>query len=192
MMERIGPALMPQFAADRAALFTGGSVRRPGPEVSATVFFPAVEALDAQLAQQLFLLGAEPTLADFLCYHPIWFVLSNKGMAPRLEGYPQLMAWAARIQALGHGRPVECSAEEALAISCRATDYLAFDGALVSVPGVKLGDAVTVQATDYGCDPVAGHLLHASASELVIARSDPRAGTVHLHVPRQGFSATPA
>jgi hypothetical protein len=40
---------------------------------------------------------------------------------------------------------------------------------------------------DSGLDPVRGELVNASADEIVIRRSDPRAGTVHVHFPRFGF-----
>lgn len=46
---------------------------------------------------------------------------------------------------------------------------------------------VTVAATDYGTDAVAGTLVGLSNTESVIRRVDPRAGTVHVHFPRFGF-----
>ena len=42
-------------------------------------------------------------------------------------------------------------------------------------------------ATDYGTDPVAGTLVGLSADEVVVRRTDDRAGTVHVHFPRIGF-----
>jgi hypothetical protein len=40
---------------------------------------------------------------------------------------------------------------------------------------------------DTGLDPVVGELVTASADEIVVRRSDPRAGTVQVHFPRLGF-----
>ncbi|MBV8062195.1 MAG: hypothetical protein JOY51_01295, partial [Nevskia sp.] len=42
-------------------------------------------------------------------------------------------------------------------------------------------------ATDYGCDAIVGTLVHASAFEVVLKRTDPRAGEVTVHFPREGF-----
>ena len=190
--ERLGAEHLQKFAADRAALFTGGTAQRPGKEYSDTHYLPLAAALDAQLAHQPFLLGSAATLADFVCYHPVWFVLANRGVAGRLAGFANLLAWFERIKGMGHGMPALISAEDALAISRSSTETLEFDGPLLLPAGVKLGDAVRVQATDYGCDPVPGTLVHASAIEIVIARKDERAGDIHLHVPRHGFSVTAA
>jgi hypothetical protein len=40
---------------------------------------------------------------------------------------------------------------------------------------------------DYGRDPVPGTLVGLTRHEVVIRRSDERAGTVHVHFPRLGF-----
>ena len=53
--------------------------------------------------------------------------------------------------------------------------------------GFEPGQAVTVAATDYGSDPVAGALVGLSTDEVVIQRQDPRVGTVQVHFPRFGF-----
>ena len=61
--------------------------------------------------------------------------------------------------------------------------------------GSSSGEAVTVAATDYGTDPVAGILVGLSDVESVVRRVDARAGTVHVHFPRFGFQikkGTPA
>jgi hypothetical protein len=46
---------------------------------------------------------------------------------------------------------------------------------------------VTVTPSDYAHDPVAGALVGLSQQEVVVARSDERAGTVHVHFPRIAF-----
>jgi hypothetical protein len=54
------------------------------------------------------------------------------------------------------------------------------------------GRTVTVAATDYGRDPVAGRLVGSSPHHWSIARDDDRAGSVVVHLPRLGFALTPA
>ena len=96
------------------------------------------------------------------------------------------------MTAFGHGHPTEINADDAIALA-RATPALqAPDGPLLELEGVRVGSDVTVAATDYGVDPVAGRLIHASVFEIVIKRNDDRAGEVVVHFPRAGFKVTPA
>lgn len=192
MIARLGPDRMQAFSKDRAELFSGGSARRPSPELYKTAFLPAANAMNAQLAGRSFLLGETPTLADFICWHPVWFVRDNPGVAPLLEPLRNLMAWEQRIRAFGHGYPTVVDAEAALETSRAATGWLDFDGPLQEPNGLKVGDRVVLRATDYGCDPVEGVLLHASAYEIVLARHDARAGEVRVHAPRTGYALAAA
>jgi hypothetical protein len=56
--------------------------------------------------------------------------------------------------------------------------------------GFALGQQVAIAATDYGVDPVVGELLFVGRDEFIVRREDPRAGIVHVHFPRFGFSLT--
>jgi hypothetical protein len=58
---------------------------------------------------------------------------------------------------------------------------------VLPVPGVSIGQQVSIAATDYGVDPVVGELLYASSEQLILRRENPRAGEVHVHFPRFGF-----
>ena len=53
--------------------------------------------------------------------------------------------------------------------------------------GFAAGDAVTVAAADYAHDDIAGTIVGLDGEEVVIARTDERAGLVHVHFPRIGF-----
>jgi glutathione S-transferase len=192
MIARLGPELMQSFSRDRQELFTGGSAKRPSPEMYKTHFLPAANAMNAQLAGQDFLLGEAPTLADFVCWHPIWFVRDNAGVAPLLQPLRNLMAWEQRMRALGYGYPSEVSAEAALETARASEGWLEFDGPLQEPNGLKVGERVVLRASDYGCEPVEGLLLHASAYELVLQRQDSRAGELRVHAPRAGFSLSAA
>jgi hypothetical protein len=192
MIARLGPEQMQQFSRDRQELFTGGSAKRPSPEMYKTHFLPAANAMNAQLAGRDFLLGDAPTLADFVCWHPIWFVRDNAGVAALLEPLRNLMAWEQRMRALGYGYPTEISADAALEAARANEGWLDFDGPLQEPNGLKVGERVVLRASDYGCEPVEGLLLHASAYELVLQRHDPRAGELRVHAPRAGFSLSAA
>ena len=49
------------------------------------------------------------------------------------------------------------------------------------------GAQVTVTATDYAADPIAGTLVGLSIDDVTIERTDERAGRVHVHFPRIGY-----
>ena len=89
------------------------------------------------------------------------------------------------VLAFGEGAPTPMDSGEAIAVAAAARDH-----APCSVQpglGFEPGQAVSVAATDYGTDPSTGTLVGLSADEVVIRRHDERAGTVHVHFPRQGF-----
>ena len=74
---------------------------------------------------------------------------------------------------------------EAIAIAAAATGHAPAE--VQPGLGFEPGQAVNVCATDYGMDPVAGTLVGLSEREVVIRRTDERAGTLHVHFPRAGF-----
>ena len=79
------------------------------------------------------------------------------------------------------------SAEEALEVARSAQPAALPEAPLVAVPGVEIGQQVSIAATDYGVDPVLGELLYASSEQVILRREDPRSGQVHVHFPRFGF-----
>jgi len=192
MLATYGPEFLDRFSKDRASLFSGGTAQRPSAEFGKTHFLPLVHALDQQLEGAPFLLGDVATLADFCAYHPIWFVLNNSGIAPQLDAFKNLHAWVAKMRAFGHGQPSEFAAKDAIEVALTASTIQGFDGPYLEPEGVRLGQRVKIQATDYGVDPVFGVLMHASVFEVAIKRIDERAGELVVHFPRTGFMMTPA
>lgn len=192
LAQQMGAELLQQFFKDREGLFAGGTLKMPGPELAALHFLPLLAALDSQLEGREFLIDTVPTLADFAAFHPVNFVLLNAGAAPLLAPFRQVLAWAERMHGLGEGRRSELPAEQALLVARDTASAQPFEGEPLPLPKLKPGDAVVVQATDYGCDPVSGTLLHASAMEIALRRNDPRAGEVVVHFPRDGFRVTAA
>ncbi len=179
---------MEYFQKDRQALFASGSGRRPSAKQTANELPGTLALLDAQLAASAFLLGENPTLADFSVFHPLWFLRSNPGVAKTLDPYPHLLAWYDRIAAMGQGQVTPLMSTEALEIARASTPKLPKDKGCEDPNGLKIGDAVVIHATDYGTDPVKGELLASTADEVTIKRHDDRAGEVIVHFPRQGFT----
>ena len=181
------PETMKAFATDRAAL-TAGMTRQT--VADATVNLRAqLAALDAQLVAGGPFLFGDASIADFAVAHCVWFVSSGGPVAEVLAPYGALKTWFAGMQAFGHGRPERMGSAEALAIAASATTHAPC--AVAPGQGFEAGQAVTVTPTDYSRDPVAGSLVGLDAPEIVVRRSDERAGTVHVHFPRAGFQIKP-
>ena len=184
------PEMLKAFAADRAAM--NPNLRRPTVADGAAALHTYLARLEHLLGDgRPFLLGALPCIADFSAAQSAWFMRLAPPIAAVLDAYPKLQAWYARVGAYGHGTLTKMTSLEAIAVAAEgAHTPLAF----TPEPGLVEGDKVTVTPTDYAHDPVAGWLVGLSAQEVVVARADERAGTVHVHFPRIGFQirAVPA
>jgi glutathione S-transferase len=179
------PERMKAFGADRAAMMAGA--RSGGPADLKVQLLTYLDRLEHMLADgRPFLLGALVSIADFSAAQSIWFIRMAPPVAELLKPYRKLVAWYERIEAGGHGNSERMTTDEALRIARTASGRYAsaeFD----ATQGFAAGDEVLVTPTDYAHDSVAGRLVGLDAGEVVVARSDARAGTVHVHFPRVGF-----
>ena len=146
--------------------------------------------IDATLAGDApFLSGEAPGLADIAAYMNIWFATSFTPEVAEalLEGYDRLNTWRERMKAIGHGERVEMTTADALA-AARAAEPA---NRAVHDPrdpiGLEPGAAVSIAADDYGRDPILGVLVAANRERVVIERSDPDLGSLHVHFPRVGY-----
>ena len=188
IFQGLTPGEMQHLRDDRVA-FTA-AVRRPMPTDAAAQFQSALRSFEQALAGQPWLLGTEPSIADFSVYHCVWFT-ARAGLADvLLAPFPAVRAWTARIVALGHGQREDITSSDAIAIAAAATQH-----APVGVEadlGFDAGEPVTVGAIDYGPETVSGTLVGLTIERVTLARQDPRAGTVHVHFPRNGFQVQKA
>jgi glutathione S-transferase len=179
---------MQRFRDDRIAMRKGGTVRRGSPAECRAAYRHFTPRLEAQLADgRPYLLGAEPCAADFAVYHAYWPIGRVPKLASLLEPYPGLCAWMARVRVIGHGAPGDMTSAEALASARSSEPVEPKQPEAFEAEGAVLGDTVEVLPVDYALDPVRGALVHCSAEEIVVRRSDPRAGTVAVHFPRFGY-----
>ncbi|MFF7706014.1 glutathione S-transferase N-terminal domain-containing protein [Pseudomonas sp. NPDC007930] len=181
------------FLADRAKLFSGGSAQRQNAEQVKHEWPALLARLERQLshADGDFLFGA-PTYADFALAHCMWFLKGTPVTAPMVDSYPHTSAWLGRVLGFGHGAPSELSSAEAIEIARAAAPAALPLDALDDASGLKPGDAVQVAATDYGVEAVVGELVFSGTEQIILKREDERAGVVHVHFPRLGFSLQPA
>jgi hypothetical protein len=137
-----------------------------------------------------FLCG-EVSIADFSVAHCLWHLRRAGPVAePLLAAHPALQAWHDRMLAAGHGRCRTIAASEALAVAAAAREH----APVTVLPGLGFaaGQPMSVAALDYGTEPVVGTLVGLTSEEVVLARNDPRAGTLHVHFPRMGFRVSAA
>ena len=180
----VAPEVLKAFAADRAP-FTAGMKRMSVADATAQLQ-AYLAALDAQLADgRPFLLGAEASIADFAVAHCGWYVRRGGAVAEVMAPFTHFSAWLNRLLAIGHGQPQRLASAEALQIAASTSSHA--DCSVLPGQGFEFRQAVTVTPTDYGQDPVAGMLVGLRADEVVLRRTDERAGTLHVHFPRAGY-----
>ena len=192
---KIGDAVPKEFIEDRRKLMGGGDFAafiRAAP-LFAEQLRAQASLLEAQLGDgRAFLLGAEPSLADFAAYHPVWFLRAIPPAAAAIAELPAVGKWAERVAAIGHGRREEIAPAEALAIAKAARPLPGAGVARGEPNGLVAGERVNVVPDDYGFDPVGGELVAADVHEVAVRRSSPETGEVVVHFPRAGFRVSRA
>jgi glutathione S-transferase len=178
------PEYLAAFGKDCSA-YRAASRRGPAHECKANVA-RLLKQIEAQFTGP-YLFGAEPCYADFSLYHALWPLWLPEDMRPMLAPFPRTLVFMERMAAIGHGKSTDLSSADALQIAISSKPETVKDPAAFETNGIALGAQASVMPIDTGLDPVVGELMHASADEIVLRRSDPRAGTVQVHFPRFGF-----
>jgi glutathione S-transferase len=179
------------FLADRKAMRDNMTQLRPA---DATCAYRSYLRRIANMTDEHdFLFGAEPCIADFAAYHALWYTRHRApGMADILQTTPSIIEWMDRMAALGHGRFEPLSAEDAVTVAEHAEpeppgQNLLVDSAFQDDHGIPLGSPVTIAAESFGTEVSVGELIAATRTHYTLARTDPRAGLVHVHFPRIGY-----
>jgi len=177
------------FSKDRAQLFANGSVSRVPLEQAKSHWPVFMARLQQQLsrAEDEFLFGPAPCIADFSVASFLWFLKATPVTAYLVEDYPEIESWLGRVLGVGHGSHQPLEAEEAVKLAHDSTPADLPEQVFVDPNGFEVGQQVAICAADYGADPVTGELLFAGPEELILRREDERAGVVHVHFPRFGY-----
>ena len=174
------------FAQDRAAM-RNNAPRMPLPEATAA-YKSYLRRIASMLDGQDYLLGSAPCVADYAIYHPLWFTRTRvPTVAGILDATPQVLAWMDRMAACGHGQPEKFSADEAIQIAKSSTPLAMSQEVFQDEHGIPLGSDVTITAESFGLEVTSGKLIAATRTRYTLARSDERAGEVHVHFPRVGY-----
>jgi glutathione S-transferase len=180
------------FGDDRKAM--SGSMARLRPADGASAYRSYLRRIAHMAEEHEFLFGAEPCVADFAAYHPLWFTRTVvPPMADILATTPAVGEWMDRMAALGHNVPISLSSSDAILIAAATEPQLPgsnllIDSAFQDDHGIPLGSRVIITAESFGPEPTEGELIAATRTHYSLRREDPRAGRVHVHFPRIGYS----
>ncbi|MFC3069457.1 glutathione S-transferase family protein [Phenylobacterium soli] len=146
--------------------------------------------IEAGLADQDFLGGSTPSLADVAAYMNVWWLsgAAHGAAEALLAAFPKVRAWKGRMRGVGHGQRRDMTGAEALAVA-RAADPVAPPPHDDTDPlGLQPGAAVAVAADDYGRDPIEGRLVAPTPDRVVIGRESADLGRLNIHFPRIGYT----
>ena len=181
------PEAAKAFAEDRRAMSVNMVRLRPGDATGAYKSY--LRRLSDMLDDGPFLLGEVPTIADFACYHPLWFTRKRTpSMSGVLQLTPAVVDWMDRMAAIGHGTSEKIDAATAIAhASVSVPRTLLTDSTFQDEHGIALGSRVTIGAESFGPETTEGELIAATRTHYTLRRTDERAGTLHVHFPRIGY-----
>ncbi len=175
------------FVADRRAM--NGGMQRLDPRDATAALRSYLRRIAHMAEEHDFLFGAEPCVADLAAYHPLWFTRQCVPvMADIFTATPAVTEWMDRVAALGHGRMEKFDAEGAIAVAARSEPLPLVGDVFQDEHGIPLGSEVTITAETFGPEPTQGTLVAATRTRYTLRRTDPRAGTVHVHFPRIGYA----
>jgi glutathione S-transferase len=174
---------------DRRAMRQDALRRPPSPKSTLAFFGAHLRKLEAALSRHEFLTGAQPCIADFSVYHCLWIV---DHVAPeRLAPFAALRAWISRVAAIPEPIVTPLSSQDALRIARTSDPTWTPNTPFEDPMGFQREQVVQVRASDYGREAVVGELVASNTRELVLRRTDDRAGCVYVHFPRLGYEVTP-
>ena len=175
------------FSEDRKAMSAG--LARQRPQDAAGAYKSYLRRLSDMLDDRTFILGDLPCIADFAIYHPLWFTrVRTSVMSDILNATPAVLDWMDRIAAIGHGTMEKFSAQEAIVVAAASTPAALHDDVFQDEHGVALGSQVVVSAESFGPESTQGELVAATRMHDTLRRTDERAGVLHVHFPRIGYS----
>lgn len=180
------PSLGQAFLEDRREM-RAGMLQHRLPEAT-TAYRSYLRRIAHMVEEHDFLFGEQPCVADFSAYHGLWFTRHCvPALADIFQATPAVLEWMDRMAALGHGHSEPLGAAEAIVVAAGAEPAPLAPEAFLDEHGIALGSAVTVAADSFGIEPTAGTLVAATRTRYTLARTDPRAGRVHVHFPRIGY-----
>lgn len=188
----IGGNVPKDFIADREKL-SGRPFDIAAMKAAAPFMRPQWRAYAAWVEEGLagsdFLGGTTPSLADVAAWMNVWWTGAAAPATAEvmLAGLPRTLAWRDRMRAIGHGRRSDMSPADALGVAAGAAPAPSLASDPADLSGLRPGDAVVVQADDYGRDPIEGVLAALTPTRITLARECGELDVIHVHFPRVGY-----
>ena len=180
------PQAAQAFAEDRKAMSVG--MLRQRPQDATAAYRSYLRRIAHMVEEHDYLFGAEPCIADYAAYHPLWFTRHCVPvMADIFQATPAVLEWMDRLAARGHGRMEKFAAQDAITVAASAEPLPVSDDVFQDEHGIALGTEVEISAESFGTEPTAGVLVAATRTRYTVRRIDERAGMVHVHFPRIGY-----
>lgn len=190
LFEHAPPEAAQAFAQDRKAMSAGMARQRPQDATAAYKSY--LRRLSDMLDDRPFILGVVPCITDFAMYHPLWFTrVRTSVLAGLLDATPAVLDWMDRMAAIGHGAMEKSSALQAIQVAAASAPAALHDDIFQDEHGIALGSQVVVSAESFGLELTHGELVAATRMHYTLRRTDERAGLVHVHFPRIGYSLKP-
>jgi glutathione S-transferase len=186
------PEVAKAFGEDRKAM--AGSMVRLRPADATSAYRSYLRRIAHMVEEHEFLFGAQPCVADFSAYHPLWYTrMQVPLLADILNATPAVLEWMERLAVIGHGiMDKQLESGDAVTVAqgaepMPAGSNLLIDSAFQDDHGIALGTPVTVAAESFGPEATQGLLIAATRTHYSLRREDPRCGAVHVHFPRIGY-----
>lgn len=187
IFENVPAEAVKAFGEDRMAM--SACMPRQRPQDAAAAYKSYLRRLSDMLDDLPFVLGEMPCITDFAMYHPLWFTrVRTSALSGILNATPAVLDWMDRMAAIGHGSMEKFTAAEAIAVAAASTPAALHDDVFQDEHGIALGSRVQISAESFGLEPTEGELVAATRLHYTLRRTDERAGTVHVHFPRIGYS----
>ena len=178
---------MKSFADDRSKMRLGQPRMRPADATPA--YRSYLRRIASMLGEHDYLLGAQVCVADFAVYHPLWFTRTQTpAMAGVLDATPAVLRWMDRIAAMPEAPTQEITSAQALDIARSGIPRSVANEVFQDEHAIALGSQVSIAGESFGPEPSDGELVAATRMHYTLRRTDSRAGTVHVHLPRIGYS----
>jgi len=181
----------PEFLRDRQALFPDIDFAGCNAEHARAQLRANAALVEEQLADgRAFLGGDAPGLWDIHAWTVPWFTRGIPGGEAVYADFERMAAWHQRVAALGEGRRIDCTADEAIAVARAAAPAKQGVCDTGDVQGLRAGMEVEVMPDDTQRGGVRGAVVSATRNEISVLRTDPRCGEVVVHFPRLGYRVT--
>ena len=173
--------------ADRSALlgrpFDQAAMKAASPE-ALRLMAGYFDLAEQQLADgRAYLFGAQPGAVDASLYHNVAFLRWGRGRAAKvLDAFPHLLAWEARVKAIGHGRRgADVSGQDAILIARNAEPAALPQGTMID--GSQLKDNVQILYNDANTQPLVARVVSINRRNVIARYEAAATAGIFLHMP---------